>query len=151
MPEKVFTELFPKNGVRNVVFNINDKRQNEFEDFLTKLLEYTNVGVTLHSDYQRYFENARFKEVLLDFLIGIVLMLIGILNFANFLVSKILVRKHELTIYESLGMTKGEQQRMILYEGLFYGGSLLIFLVPTVYLATWQWGNGGSIMLILGV
>lgn len=141
MPTDVFAKLFPQCGNRNVIFNIKHSMQKEFEHYLTDLLKDTNVYVLMRSYYQSYFNSARLNEVLLELLIGIILLLIGILNFSNSLITKMLVRKKELAVYESLGMIRQEMRRMVLYEGLLYSVSLTVFLIPAVCAATVLWSQ----------
>lgn len=71
--------------------------------------------------------------------ISLVLGLIGVLNFVNMMSVGILSRRRELAILESVGMSKKQTKRMLVFEGLWYavitlglaatGGSLLSFCV----------------------
>lgn len=52
--------------------------------------------------------------------ITLILALIGILNFVSTMFTSVLVRKHELAILESIGMTKKQLRTMLLLEGVGY-------------------------------
>ncbi len=139
MPVQVFEELFPECGIRNVLVNIDHNSQKEFEEFLSKKIRDTGIAVKMRSDYQWEFGNALFHNYVIPIFVGAVLFLIGILNFANALVTGVLIRKKEMAVYESLGMTQLQLRRLLVGEGLMYGGMMTAFLVPAVSLMTWLW------------
>ena len=141
VPSAVFRELYPDCGIRNVVIDIAPEQQTSFEKELNRLLANTNVAVTLRSDYQWNFRNALFHQQIIPLLIGCVLLLIGVLNFANALITKMLVRKKEFAIYESLGMTHKQLKCLLLSEGILYGGLLSILLLPSTTAVTWFWSH----------
>lgn len=70
---------------------------------------------------------------------SIVLIFIGIINFINVMVTGVFTRKQELAVMESIGMTKNQIRKMLMYEGLYYGtittllimslGNAIIFLI----------------------
>lgn len=51
----------------------------------------------------------------LSFIIG----LIGLMNFMNTMITGIIARRHEFAILESIGMTKKQLRKMLIYEGLY--------------------------------
>lgn len=141
MPMETFNELFPGYGIRNVAVDIDRDRQEEFEDLLGQLLEETGITVTSFRDYRWNFRNAIFHQYLIPLFVGGVMLLIGILNFCNALVSRMLARRKEFAIYESLGMSGSQQRRLLLWEGVLYFGMLLALLVPVTAAVTWAWGR----------
>lgn len=141
MPLTVFDELFPDHGVRTVSVNIDHNSQNEFEAFLSELLEGTGVHVLSFSDHQKNFRNAVFQTCLIPLFVGCVMLFIGIMNFANALSTGILVRKKEFAIYESLGMTKKQLCKVVFLEELLSYGGTILFLIPSVAAFTWLCGR----------
>ena len=141
MPVQTYGELFPDSGVRNILVDIDQNSQEEFEVFLKELIGETGIGVTMRSDHQWEFKNALFHTYMIPMFVGAVLLLIGVLNFGNALVTSVLVRKKEFAVYESLGMTQRQIRRLLIYEGLTYGGVLTAFLVPVVSVLTWLLGR----------
>lgn len=67
---------------------------------------------------------------------ALLLVLIGVLNFVNIMVTGITVRQNELAVMESVGMTRRQIKRMLIFEGLFYAGftSLLIITLGSAIL-----------------
>ena len=141
MPVQTYEVLFPDSGVRNILVDIDQNSQEEFEVFLKELIGETGIGVTMRSDHQWEFKNALFHTYMIPMFVGAVLLLIGVLNFGNALVTSVLVRKKEFAVYESLGMTQRQIRRLLIYEGLTYGGVLTVFLVPVVSALTWLSGR----------
>lgn len=141
MPMECFDELFPDHGIRNVMINTDHERQREFEDFLAELLKDTGITVTSYSDHQWNFRNALFHDHMIPLFVGSVMLFIGILNFCNMLVTRMLVRKKEFAVYESLGMTGRQIRRMLLWEGALYCGVIVLLLVPVSAVSTWVWGR----------
>jgi ABC-type antimicrobial peptide transport system permease subunit len=141
MPMEIFDELFPDHGIRNVMVNIDHGRQKEFDSFLAKLLKGTGIAVTSYSDYQWNFRDAIFHRYMIPLFIGSVMLFIGILNFCNAIVTRMLVRKKEFAVYESLGMTGRQIRRMLLWEGALCCGVMVLLLVPVTAASTWVWGR----------
>ncbi len=52
----------------------------------------------------------------LSFIIG----LIGLLNFINTMLTNVIMRKRELTMLQSIGLTNQQLRRMLIYEGSYY-------------------------------
>lgn len=52
--------------------------------------------------------------------ITVILAFIGILNFMNTMLTGITVRQQELTVMESIGMSKKQLRTILLYEGVWY-------------------------------
>ena len=119
--------------------NIDHDGQEEFEHYLSTYKQSLNRGISvrMRSDYQEVFQNARLNECLPKLIVGIVLMAIGLLNFANMLVTKTMVRRKEFAVYQSLGMTSGQLRWLLLTEGLLHGALLTVILLPVTFSVTW--------------
>ena len=62
--------------------------------------------------------------------VGLIFGLAGVLNLINTIVTSILTRRHEFATMESVGMTRGQLTKMIVYEGVFYAaGACLLGLI----------------------
>ena len=141
VPVSVFDELFPEHGIRSVLVNIDSDRKDAFEAFLSDILRDTGIVTTSVSDYRWYFRNALFHRCVIPLFVGAVMLFIGTLNFANVLAAGVFVRKEEFAVYESLGMTKGQLGRILLAEGMFRCGAMLLLLIPGIFSAVWLWGR----------
>ena len=139
VPLSLFDQLFPDEGIRQLAVNIDHGGQEEFEHYLSSYQQSLNRGISIwmRSDYQEVFQNARLNECLPKLIVGIVLMAIGLLNFANMLVTKTMVRKKEFAVYQSLGMTGRQLQWLLLTEGLLHGALLTVILLPVTFFVTW--------------
>ena len=132
VPLSVFDQLFPGQSFRQLAVDIDHSQQASFEAFLSQYEQGLNRGisVTLRSDYQENFENARLNTVLILGMVGTVLLGIALLNFGNLLVSKTVSRRKEFAVYQSLGMTLGQLRRLVLLEGAFSALAMAAVLVP---------------------
>ena len=63
--------------------------------------------------------------------ISIILILIGIINFINVMLTGVFTRRKELAVMESVGMTKKQVRKMLMFEGFYYG-LITIALILTV-------------------
>ena len=80
-------------------------------------------------------EGSEFKKSMLSLeVIGggmsIILILIGVVNYINVMITGVYTRKLELAVLESVGMTKRQIRNMLMYEGMFYG------IITTVLIVT---------------
>lgn len=139
VPLSLFDQLFPGEGIRQMAVNIDHSGQEEFESYLSAYKRGLNRGVSvwMRSDYQEVFQNSRLNDALPKLIVGIVLMGVGLLNFANMLVTKTVVRKKEFAVYQSLGMTHQQLRQLLLTEGLLHAALLAVFLLPVTFLVTW--------------
>lgn len=139
VPLSLFDRLFPDEGIRQLAVNIDHGGQEEFEHYLSSYKQSLNRGISvrMRSDYQEVFQNARLNECLPKLIVGIVLMAIGLLNFANMLVTKTMVRRKEFAVYQSLGMTSGQLRWLLFTEGLLHGALLTVILLPVTFSVTW--------------
>lgn len=139
VPLSLFDQLFPGEGIRQMAVNIDHSGQEEFESYLSAYKQGLNRGVSvwMRSDYQEVFQNSRLNDALPKLIVGIVLMGVGLLNFANMLVTKTVVRKKEFAVYQSLGMTQQQLRQLLLTEGLLHAALLAVFLLPVTFLVTW--------------
>ena len=60
--------------------------------------------------------------------VALVIALIGILNFVNVMSVSVMVRKRELATLESIGMSRKQVRRMLVFEGLVYAVITLFFV-----------------------
>ena len=52
--------------------------------------------------------------------VSAILILIGIINFINVMLTGIFTRRTELAVMEGVGMTKKQVQKMLMLEGIYY-------------------------------
>lgn len=139
IPLSAFEELYPEAGTRQMMVNVEPEYREDFEYFLDGMEGDANKGiyVTRRGYYQENFRAGVMTETLVNYVVAFVLLVIGLLNFANTLVVKTLVRQKEFAVYESLGMTKGQIKKLLVTEGLMHMVLVLVILLPIVFIVTW--------------
>lgn len=80
----------------------------------------SEVDFRSRNNYIEELKSDNQKTALIGFTLCAVILLIGILNFVNTTITNIFSRKHELAMYESIGMTAGQSKKMLVLESLYY-------------------------------
>ena len=128
IPADSFQELWPKNTIRKLYFNVAD---DELEAAEVMLMDYQkNVDTTMpyksrQTMVEQYKAQTRSAAVMGN-AVSVVIALVGVLNFINSMVTAIVSRKKEFAMIQSVGMTKKQLRKMLIFEGLDYAGLTLI-------------------------
>ena len=117
----------------------------EAERYVTsKIKEYTKTNasvreVNIKSEISADFQSSMSSMNILGSGVSAVLVLIGIINFINVMLTGVYTRKGELSVMESVGMTKKQVKNMLVYEGMYYGwitialiltlGNVIVYMV----------------------
>lgn len=122
IPSEHFQELWPENTLRKLFINVNDEGIDAAQEMLD---DYTkNVDTSLPVESRKTMEEQYKTETRASAVIGnaisIVIALVGILNFVNSMVTAIVSRRKEFAMIQSIGMTKRQLCRMLVFEGLLY-------------------------------
>lgn len=131
LPADIFTELWPESNLRKYYFDIDTSISDQsLEEAYTILKNYQQGAssgmniVSRQSIAQQYASQTRSAAVM-GYAISLVIALVGLLNFINSMVTAILSRKREFAMIQSVGMTKRQLCRMLVFEGLYYAGMTL--------------------------
>ena len=119
-----------KQNIEKIVQNTNKKTQE-----WNQLLLYSN------SDLLESAQNYIKATNLLLGTLGIILLFIGIMNYWNTIVTGIQVRKHELVMMESIGMTGKQLRTLLICEGIWYWSFTLLSVSTVGYVMLWQIGK----------
>lgn len=122
IPETEYHKHTENHGALLSILNVNQSRieilEKEIFGFISQKdsLVYASKKTYLKEfdDYVRMFQ-------LVGGALTIVLALIGILNFANAIITSVLKRFRELAMLEAVGMTKKQMISMLVWEGIIYG------------------------------
>ena len=57
------------------------------------------------------------------------MILIGVINFINVMLTGIFTRRTELAVMESVGMTQKQVRRMLMLDGIYYAGITLALIL----------------------
>ena len=157
-------------GNQNIMsyeFNVNEGMEKEAEDFIKGMTEADN-SVNYQSKYSLAadFESMKLLVKLICTLLCIVLTFIAIMNLINVFVSSIMVREKELATLKSIGMTRGQVRKMLLWEIFYYNGTayiiaavLSLIMSPTVFKSIFNefpfltfrmnWASYPAIMIVI--
>ena len=128
IPSGTFRELYPDNTLRKLYANVEDGQVDAMQEMLdtyTASVDRTLPVTSRQSMAQQYQEETRSSAVMGN-AISMIIALVGVLNFANSMITAIVSRRREFAMIQSVGMTKRQLCRMLVYEGLYYAGLTLL-------------------------
>ena len=127
IPSDIFTQLWPDSNLRKFYFNIDDNHMEEASELLKEYQQTKAVGMNIVSreEIKEQYQAETRSSAVIGYAISFVVALVGILNFINSMVTAIISRKKEFAMIQSVGMTKWQLRRMLIFEGLYYAGITL--------------------------
>ena len=123
LPEEEFLALNGSDwNAMRVLMDVEDSKEEAINDWLKNYTDTVNPSLDYDSKESITQEYAEFGKMfkIVGALIAIVLGLIGIMNFANTIITSILVRSRELAMLEAVGMTGKQQRIRLMKEGCKY-------------------------------
>lgn len=102
--------------------NVDEKYEPKINTELKGMASSRGLWFESKSEITEEFNKSQMVMNILGGGISIILILIGILNFINIMITGINVRLKELAVMESIGMTKKQIKKMLTFEGLYYAG-----------------------------
>lgn len=116
-------KFFPDNRIFRVAFDTSGEEE-EVINLRLQTIVAQQPEIKMVSRYDKRIEMGEYITTIkvLGFSISLILMLIGVMNFINTMTVSVNARRHEFAILESIGMTKRQVKRMLLYEGSYYFG-----------------------------
>ena len=129
----VLDQLDGTSRIVNLRINCDEKDESRIKQELSNInKEYLEDGTYVFtartdaiSDFLQTMRTLQTTGSCISFL----LLLIGVLNFINVMVTGIISRKNEFAVLESIGMTKGQIRKMISFEGLFYAATVGVLVL----------------------
>lgn len=113
--------------------NVDKKYEPQIKSDLEKIVKNQGLNLESKTTKTEEFNKSSMVQKILGSGVSAILILIGILNFINVMITGINIRLKELAIMESIGMTKKQIKKMLVFEGLYYAGitSILISTLGT--------------------
>lgn len=113
---------------------IMDIEQNSYDSVKKQIdtLTKNNDVISMVEDKKSEAESTRTSMISMRIItsaIGIILILIGLLNFINVMLTGVYTRRKELAVLESIGMTKKQIKKMLMFEGTYYGIITLVLIL----------------------
>lgn len=116
-------EKLDKNAIGYMLhINVDKKYDEVINSKLSKITESRGLFIESKTEKTKEFNNSSIVMNIIGGGMSIILILIGLLNFINVMITGINVRLKELAVMESIGMTKKQIKKMLTFEGLYYGG-----------------------------
>ncbi len=132
--EKFMEKLCDNPEVSQILLNVKPSAEEEIRSALEELNEKFGIQSAVYSS--KFDKTKEFRETMMTMRIltsgiSLVFILIGIINFFNVMSTGIYSRKREFAVLESIGMTKKQIFKMLVFEGGYYA-SLTSLLILTL-------------------
>ena len=126
-------------GTKDVMHMMFDMKNNQsaraMEHFLKNYTEQVEPLYSYESkfSYEKEFDSFRGMFLLLGGVLSGVIAVVGTLNFLNAILTGMIARRREFAVLQSVGMTRRQLKRMLVYEGLLYTfAAIVISLILVV-------------------
>ncbi len=129
VPTDVFLSEIEQKAPMIFTLDMEDGHMDEVEAFLSDYCENvdSNMQYASRATYEKEYANSTKMYRLVGIVVGALLALIGIANFANMIITSIMTRRRELAMLSGIGMTRKQQSAMLMKEGLSYTLWTLVF------------------------
>lgn len=122
LPTDIFCQNWPENTLRKLFINVDDDHIDAVQTWLD---DYTatvdsSLPITSRQTMAEQYERETRSSAVMGNAISTIIALVGVLNFVNSMVTAIVSRKREFAMIQSVGMTKKQLCKMLVYEGLDY-------------------------------
>ncbi len=128
VPMETFRARWPQNTPRKVFFDVEDAHLDAAQEMLDRYSAETGVSIPLTtrtSKAAQYHRETRSSAVMGN-VVSIVIALVGVLNFVNSMVTAIVSRRKEFAMMQSVGMTKSQLCKLLVWEGMDYAWITLL-------------------------
>lgn len=141
--EEQFKSLFSdyKNYIKSLDIDLKDNINLKYADKkIEKIINESGNDTLSMTSKNFYIEGL--KEIKLVFMIigsviSSILGLIGVINVTNTMLTSIFSRRIEFAMLESIGMTRKQLKKMILFEGMYYILISAVIIIPLGLLASY--------------
>lgn len=129
--QNVIDKLSSNPSINNIIVDCDPKAESQITPKIKELTK-TNPSVLhleIKSELIEGFKSSMLAMNILTAGISIILILIGIINFINVMTTGVFTRRKEFAVMESVGMTKKQVRKMLMFEGLYYGIITMILIL----------------------
>lgn len=126
-------EIFPDAQINYIIADAKWGCEPKMTSEITRIVKENPVigGTDIRSVEAKDFKDSMMSLTILGDAISGILILIGLINFINVMLTGVYTRNNELAILESVGMTKKQIKKMLVLEGAIYG-IITIALIMTI-------------------
>lgn len=136
VPSESFISLWPDNTLRKLFFNVSDEGIPAASGMLEQYTREvdTTLPITSRKTMEEQYQSETRAGAVIGNAISLIIALVGVLNFVNSMVTAIVSRKKEFAMIQSIGMTKKQLCKMLVFEGLYYAGITLLvsYIISTL-------------------
>lgn len=127
LPSEEFGKQWPEHTLRRLFVNVEDSRMDVMQEWLDAYTKEkdSSLPVTSRRSIAQQYETETRSSAVMGNAISIIIALVGVLNFINSMVTAIVSRGREFAMIQSVGMTKKQLCRMLVYEGTYYAAITL--------------------------
>jgi putative ABC transport system permease protein len=139
IPSEEYKKYTENPSIMTALFNVEDEYIPSVEEYIqNKIKEIPSLDYRSKSTYEQEYKNLVNTYTTVGYTLSFIIGLIGILNFANVIITSIISRRQEFAIIQSIGMTNKQLRKMLIFEGLYYALITLIVVLtiglPITYL-----------------
>lgn len=122
LPAEEFISQTGETGALKTAFNAEPSIVPEIETWIQNYCETVNPDMAYQSreTFASEFKGMQNMYLTVGGLLSFILALIGILNFINSVITSVQIRRQELAVLQSIGMTGKQLKQMLIGEGLWY-------------------------------
>lgn len=131
--QEFLDQLSKESRTDNLILTCEEKFEDSVISQIKSLTEKNPVFSKLKIKAERMedFQTSMMSLNVVTSAFSIILILIGLLNFINVMLTSVYTRRMELAVLESVGMTKKQVGRMLMLEGIYYG-AITMLLIMTI-------------------
>lgn len=147
--EPVFLEMFPAMQMPvHCLFNAEEGSFDAVNEKVNEAAEANSLSVLTRLTAEERFKEMKNTYNAVGIIISFILGVIGILNLVNVILTGVISRQREFASMRSIGMTKAQLRKLMIYEGAIYavlagiigilsGAVLSVTLVKSLSSGTW--------------
>lgn len=120
LPESEYRSFYGESLPIHVELNAEAGQEASLEQVVAHYCKQTSLKYTSKATLAESFKGLQMMYQVVGGGLSFILALIGILNFANTMITSILNRKRQLAIMQSIGMTGKQLKETLMLEGLLY-------------------------------
>ncbi len=129
--EEEFTSQIGEIAPMFSFMNVEDEYEEGLESFIKNYSESINSDMNYESrgTFEEEFSSMQRTYMSVGTILSFIIAVIGIMNFINTMITSVIARKHELAMLQSIGMTKEQMNKMLIWEGLIYAILTAVFVL----------------------
>ncbi|MGE5627780.1 MAG: ABC transporter permease [Solirubrobacterales bacterium] len=119
--------IVDKPPIMTILFNVESYSIPSINNFLqNKVKQVHSLDYRSRDIYKKEFNEMIITVTFIGYALSSIIALIGLLNFANVMITSVITRRKEFAIMQSIGMTCEQLRRMLLYEGVYYAIATIV-------------------------